>query len=72
MVVVTHGGWLHAAYYKAMGRACREKMENCCLGVVRVETGQSRQATWALMSWGDTLHLESVSTTGFGGSSAGV
>ena len=75
MVVVTHGGFLHAAYHKATGSSSPAKIGNCCLGVVKievVETRQSRLATWALMSWAETPHLESFSSAGFGGSCAGV
>ncbi|MCO5607220.1 hypothetical protein L7F22_061413 [Adiantum nelumboides] len=53
VVVVTHGGVLHALHHHVTGKPPPGKVLNTSINVFEI----SNQKVWTLQSWGDVLHL---------------
>lgn len=68
IVVVSHGGFMNAAYNRAKGTLRGARSANCSLGVLQVQ-GKS----WLIESWNHTSHLKDVGClqSAFGGGTAG-
>lgn len=64
MLVVVHGGVLHALYHHAMGHVYSGRVANCSMHKLKIEGKR-----WAIISWNETAHLEKV---GFLGQEAGT
>lgn len=64
MLVVTHGGVLHAVHHHVRGYGCKTKMVNCAINVVRVEADK-----WVILEWNNSKHLSDAGavSAGFGG-----
>lgn len=73
VLVVCHGGFLHAAYRRATGHTYNGKNINGALNFIKVEParGPGQPASWAVVRWAVVDHLQDVGflTTAFGGGS---
>jgi broad specificity phosphatase PhoE len=68
VLVVTHGGVLHAVHRHARGYHASDKMRNGALNLLHVEAGR-----WALEVWNDASHLGQLhGGDGFGGGASGL
>lgn len=69
IVLVVHGGFLHACYRQATGEDYPAPNVNCAMNTVRVDG----TAGWGLLSWADTDHLGDTGRSGnaFGGGTVG-
>ncbi|KAL3133635.1 hypothetical protein ABBQ32_008150 [Trebouxia sp. C0010 RCD-2024] len=63
ILLVLHGGVLHACHRHAVGHEFKGKSINCAINVVKIEDQK-----WAVISWNDAKHL---SNTGFMASAFG-
>jgi 2,3-bisphosphoglycerate-dependent phosphoglycerate mutase len=71
VLVITHGGVLHAAHRKANSTAPHGRAANCAINTLRIDCSQ-KPAVWAVVSWGDDAHLDRESLGGsFGGGNLG-
>lgn len=71
VLVVTHGGVLHAAHRKATNTAPTGRVMNCAINTLRIDCSQN-PAVWAVVSWGEDGHLDKDMTTdSFGAGSIG-
>ena len=71
VLVVTHGGVLHAAHRKATNTAPAGRAMNCDINTLRIDCSQT-PAVWAVVSWGEDGHLDKGMTgDSFGGGSVG-
>ena len=68
ILMVLHGGVLHACHRHAVGHEFKGRNVNCAINIVKIE-GQD----WALVSWNDAEHLHSTGfmTSAFGGGREG-
>lgn len=68
ILMVLHGGVLHACHRHAVGHEYKGRNVNCAINVVKIE-GQH----WALVSWNDAEHLRSTGfmASAFGGGTEG-
>lgn len=64
VLVVTHGGVLHALHHHARGYMFRGKALNGALNELHVDSSR-----WALVRWNDAAHLQraGAASAGFGG-----
>ncbi len=71
VLVVTHGGVLHAAYRKATNTSPTGPATNCSINTLRIDSSQ-KPAVWAVVSWGDDAHLDGDRLgSSFGGGNLG-
>jgi probable phosphoglycerate mutase len=71
VLVVTHGGVLHAVHRKAMNTAPQGPAANCSINTIRIDCSQ-KPAAWAVVSWADDAHLDKDTRDGsFGGGNLG-
>jgi len=71
VLVVTHGGVLHAVHRKATNTPPKGKAVNCSINTIRIDCSQ-KPAAWAIVSWADDEHLNMDMTSGsFGGGTHG-
>lgn len=61
VLLVVHGGVLHALHHHLMGHAHHGPLANCSMHTVRVEGRK-----WAVLSWNQTMHLAGVGFLGQG------
>lgn len=68
MLLVLHGGVLHACYWHAVGHAFIGRNVNCAINIIRVEGKK-----WGLVSWNDADHLLKTGymASAFGGGGEG-
>jgi probable phosphoglycerate mutase len=69
VVVVTHGGFLGAAFKHATGRGCG-RMPNAAINRLRIDPAagsRSSAAAWTVLDWGQDEHLAGLLSTTFGG-----
>ena len=68
ILLVLHGGVLHACYWHATGSRFHGRNVNCAINTVRVEGNK-----WGLVSWNDAEHLSETGfmTSAFGGGGEG-
>ncbi|KAG7673590.1 hypothetical protein Ndes2526B_g02961 [Nannochloris sp. 'desiccata'] len=71
VLVVTHGGVLHAVHRKATHTAPKGRSANCAINTIRIDCSQ-KPAVWAVVSWADDEHLDQDMAGGsFGGGNLG-
>ncbi len=72
VLVVTHGGVLHAVHRKATNTAPTGRAANCAINTIRIDCSQ-KPAAWAVVSWGQDDHLDHSKMSGgsFGGGNLG-
>ena len=68
ILLVLHGGVLHACYRHAVGHEYHGRNLNCAINVLKVEGSK-----WAISDWNDASHLEQTGfmTSAFGGGAEG-
>lgn len=83
VLIISHGGFLHATHVHATGHAPPGKNINGSINTLRIDPGQDgqqagageggRRCTWALVRWGDVDHLHEVGFLhkAFGGGTRG-
>jgi 2,3-bisphosphoglycerate-dependent phosphoglycerate mutase len=59
VAIVTHGGPLHAAFLKTVGRNHTGPIPNCSVSVLRIDATQ-KPCAWALVEWAEVSHMEEV------------
>lgn len=68
ILMILHGGVLHACHRHAVGHEYKGRNVNCAINVVKIEGRH-----WALVSWNDAEHLRSTGfmASAFGGGTEG-
>jgi broad specificity phosphatase PhoE len=69
VLIVTHGGVLHAVHQHARGYHARDKMHNGAINLMHVDSG-----SWALEIWNDVSHMQhlGLNTVAGGGGASGL
>ena len=68
ILLILHGGVLHACYRHAMGHEYHGRNLNCAINILKVDDGK-----WAVLGWNDAAHLKEtgVMKSAFGGGAEG-
>ena len=68
VLVLAHGGVLHAAYHKATGADPKSGASNCAINVLQIESinEENKKRHWAVVKWDEEERNDGANSFGGG------